>query len=623
MWLKPIERISLFTADLNPHLILSSATSLEYNRRNHDYAVRVPMNQALRIYKPLDSKFLIRLAFILLSLPFFIEIFYCFNPHHDGLMLTTVRLTRDSLLHGGDWPFNQYGSFWVFPYTLITFWVPDSLLLIALRAVAVICYLVTAILLWKLSLRVAERKVGLVAILIFLASQPFFSGLGLLPWPSAIAMPLMTSITLLIEGISSSRAYTNRHIKLHAFLAGALIPMLIGTRVQIGLLILITSILFISFFQGIKVLSLFLFSAVTVSLVFMAFLNNFGWLRDSLYDQFVYGSTYLKAGSVDGYSSKPIFTTLGVCAFILSFIFGKSLMRNLVVKYGLNRILAVSLLLGISMYLIFVRILFLRNPSYLFTFTIISRRFWTSLVLGAIAFSLIQQIVRSARALRLKKFRDIELQKRNLLVVFSLVAITQSLPLLDAAHTWWGSAPGVLLVAIVLRERFGFEFLSRKGADNLIKLMVISLLCFTLILDFLHFSYPGQKFYANSLFALNRSDSLTVNSEEKLQNFFQQKLQPGDHILNLCPDTNVFFKEDFVTPSSRIFVYWPNFKDLEEYKKLLTVKTPNAIVYCTPPNTPNLDPAALRLMNTVAPKRELVGDWTDDLGESWKIWRAK
>ena len=128
------------------------------------------------------------------------------------------------------------------------------------------------------------------------------SGRSVLVYPATFYVNTMRSIPLVM-------------VILWFFL---LIPMLIGTRVQIGLLILITSILFISFFQGIKVLSLFLFSAVTVSLVFMAFLNNFGWLRDSLYDQFVYGSTYLKAGSVDGYSSKPIFTTSCIC--VLSII---------------------------------------------------------------------------------------------------------------------------------------------------------------------------------------------------------------------------------------------------------------------------------------------------------------
>ena len=49
-----------------------------------------------------------------------------FHPHHDGLILSTIQLLKSSLLNGGDYSFNQYGSFWAMPYLIISLVVPSA-----------------------------------------------------------------------------------------------------------------------------------------------------------------------------------------------------------------------------------------------------------------------------------------------------------------------------------------------------------------------------------------------------------------------------------------------------------------------------------------------------------------
>jgi len=571
----------------------------------------------------IKSKLFFRISILLLSSPFFIEVFYSFNEHHDGLILTTIRLTRESLVHGGAWPFNQYGQFWVFPYTLLTFWVPDNLLLISLRIVALICYSLTIWLLWKLSSLTANKNTWPTAIVILLASQPFFSGLGLLAWPSAIAMPLVVGVVVLVAQLVKTDSLTNRKAYLFSGLAGIIIPMIIGSRVQIGFLTLFIASFFVFSFRGIKALSVLWLSTLGFIAIFFVFLNERGWLVDSLVDQFKYGSLYVTSGTSTGYSSKPIYTCIGIFLFLTIFKFGKRAVILLLKKFELGILLLIATICGFMIYFLSIGILYSRNPSYLFTFTIISRRFWTSLILAGISYATIQQLVRSVRALKRKDFVNLELHKRNLLVAFSVGAIAQSLPLLDAFHTWWGSAPGFLVLTVVIKEQLGIEFLSIANSKFLKNYTLVFLLFFTLALDFLHFTAPNQKSFPNSTIALVRSDSPTVDSIASIQKFFVKNLKSGERVLNLCPNSDVFFADRFVLPASRIFVYWPNFNDMPEYLAALKQEKPDAIVYCDHPNDLSIDKARLEILNVTLPQRKVIGSWIDIWGyDRYTIWKS-
>jgi len=212
------------------------------------------------------------------------------------------------------------------------------------------------------------------------------------------------------------------------------------------------------------------------------------------------------------------------------------------------------------------------------------------------------------------------LQQRNLLLVFSIVAQAQSWPLFDASHTWWGSAPGVLLVAVLMSERFSLPLHSIQVVDRLKVSFLTLLLILTLGLDLLYFAHSDQRFFSSVNFIALRADSKTVGNEEGLQDFFTKNLKKGSKVLNLCSTPDVFLRDNFVAPASRIFFYWPSFQELPSYINSISDSKPDSILYCASSESREMSGDILKILNNVAPKRKLIADWISPSAQNWKIW---
>lgn len=81
-----------------------------------------------------------------------------FDSHHDGLIMTNVQLMKNAIVNGGEWLFNQYGSFWIFPHAFFSMLFPPSLLLLSIRIFTILCYWLTGFLVWHLSSKFVSRK---------------------------------------------------------------------------------------------------------------------------------------------------------------------------------------------------------------------------------------------------------------------------------------------------------------------------------------------------------------------------------------------------------------------------------------------------------------------------------
>jgi hypothetical protein len=88
--------------------------------------------------------------------------FLGFDSHHDGLILTTVHQLHDSIRDGGPWPFNQYGPFWVLPFTLATYPLPPEWVFPSIRIMTVGFYLLTGSLIYK-SVKIISFSSRLIA----------------------------------------------------------------------------------------------------------------------------------------------------------------------------------------------------------------------------------------------------------------------------------------------------------------------------------------------------------------------------------------------------------------------------------------------------------------------------
>ena len=558
----------------------------------------------------------------LFTVPPFIQIFFWFNPHHDGLVISTVKATKIAWQTGGQLPFNQYGPFWTIPYSILTWEIPQNWMLNALRVVALTCYLISAVILWKIANRITSRNTSFFLLIIYAASQPFFSGLGMMPWPSSVGMPILGGITLLLLKLIEVEPAESNQASKFAFWIGLLAILLLGTRVQVAL-ILILFILAILFLRKIKKLILFYILGLTSGLALISiYLIHFGSFRQAIFDEFYYGSLYLKQGSVDGYSSKPIYTTAGIITFCIIFSSWKFIISKLRVNEYPKLKSFLAFVLFLLTYGACFMIVYPRNTNLLFAPTIISRRFWSALIISSILFISVSQLKRILKVILTHKNLTYTEWKMLILLGVSLAGITQAWPLFDASHTWWGAMPGIIFVALVLRNQIIANHWKSQSLSRLVASIAALLLLFTATLDIGYFTSSDNRRISHEILANIRADSLTVKNEESVQRIFTSAIPKDSVVLNLCPNSDVYINKLNIQLASRIFVFWPNFSSIQDYMQEIYRSKPEYIVYCSSPAPAQMEAPQKEIVARFTNLNNLVADDTDDYGQRWRIWKV-
>ena len=531
---------------------------------------------------------------LILKFTFFVEIifwiplaFIGFDAHHDGLILTTVHLTKDAIQSGSPWPFNQYGPAWVLIYSAITWPLPSEWLFLSLRLITILSYLITGLLIWKIGTRFISNQGAFITMLVFFFSQPFVSNLGsdLVPWPSSILMPIVAGVTLLsIRIIDFGK--TNSVGVMTPFLNGLFVTILIFSRVQVGFAILIIEI-GICLFAGKRHICSFLFGLILGTSMLFSFLLKNGFLLDSLRDEFVFGASYL-SGDRSSYP-KPLITFLGVAIFLV-FLCLSSYVVRIISKYSAMDSLKKIVIFGLA-FSVFLVTLAKLTPRYdlLELTTLASRRIWISYFLAIIIYSAACSIAQTYWIFKENHSIRSALNSRNLLVLISIASQSQIFPLFDQMHFWWGSVPAVILVCLVTREKL----IELSLLSNLLprKLFIISALPLCILLGLI--PWMNQISQTRTSFDMNIARELytepeLATQEKKLQQFFSSSIAPGDSVLNLCENANVFFVNNSFKPSSRIFVLWANIAKDNSMVQELIESRPNKVVTCSMNRIPNL-----------------------------------
>jgi hypothetical protein len=121
-------------------------------------------------------------------------------------------------------------------------------------------------------------------------------------------------------------------------------------------------------------------------------------------------------------------------------------------------------------------------------------------------------------------------------------------------------------------------------------------------------------------------DPLRARSAAELQNFFSESFRKNERVLNLCRNSDVFFKEGFIKPAARAFVSWSNILQVKDLRNSMLESNPDAILTCPINDVPNLQASMEaeqeKLLETIYPKRVLVKSYSDALGAQWKVYRA-
>jgi hypothetical protein len=565
---------------------------------------------------------------ILFGVQFLPKIFTGFDSHHDGLILTTVRFVREGLFTDSSWPFNQYGSFWAFPFAIISALFRPELSLVVLRSLTVIFYFITAFLVYKIARCFGSKNYAFLSVVLLFISEPFAAGFrtSLLPWPSALSMVVSTYICYAL--IMKDESFKNQNKLLYSSVTqGVLTMILVLTRIQIGVLNLIF-IIIISFLYREKISLRGYFSGIAIAGVsFFSILAAKGWLLQSLYDEFIFGSSYI-SGDVSTYPT-PKFTLLGVLIFLAFFAITLKLgnSNNLFREHAVRlSFVAFALLGSISVYYLHIS----RNLGFVDSITVLVRRFWITSSLAIFLVCSIYIVTSFFRNFRFQH-REKPNYKTSILVGFSVISMSQVFPLFDQMHFWWGFSPGVVLFVHFISKLFDQAYI-KKPNPILIQLVVASIgfatVTLPLTLDSLQpkawFDAKNISYVTTSYLSSRPSPGET---ESLLQDFFHSNIVQKDRVLNLCHNSNVFFDPNFANTASRFFVYWPWLGNQEVISKDLKSSDPTIIVSCTlnllQDRIQQSTQQQQAIIKTFESRIERSGEHIDINGITWKIYKLR
>ena len=574
----------------------------------------------MSIWKSLNYTSIIQNSIITTLLAIWLPLpFINFDEHHDGLILSTIRLTKSALIQGGEYPFNQYGPFWIIPFVLLSLIVPNEFLFLGVRFLTVFFYIISAFLLWKISRLLLNQKLSKIVVILFLGSQPFTTDYGssLVPWPSAIVMPIALAITY-FSLLQVVELKSKHQISMFPVYVGFLLPSIILTRLQVGIVLVVAAVISMYFsevkFKYIKLLTGFV---VSTSLM-VIYLIQFGWLKDAFYDQIIFGSTYLSSDKST--FPKPIFTFIGIMIFFMILLSGQTVIDKILINRPKVMLLVIAFAIFISSTLVFY-LIYSRNISPLAALVVMTRRFWITSSLSVNLF-LSTKIIRS----EIKNWQGYNSLARipnsiKLLLLFTLSLQIQVYPLFDQMHFWWGSPLTFLVMVIVIKDNF--RTTSAKVKDKLsLTALGIFLLMFAVLVPWTAQLTSQKEKLPNEIGQHIYSSSQNAQYQKSLQNFFHQNIPKGSTVLNICDNTNIFFESDQYVTANRIFVFWGEQMSHAPgmYRSFLD-SNPEFILTCGLTHAPKLRLEQEKMQRLILEK--MVGKFEDPISYSDipnKIW---
>jgi hypothetical protein len=560
--------------------------------------------------------------FLVSGLILFVNRSINFDMHHDGLITTNMLEIRNGFENEGPWPFNQYGVTWLIPYLPIILTGDSNSIYERANWVSLIIYVLTLI----ISFFTARKFTGTtqaIFVPIFLAATASLGSLR--TWPSVSAM-LYQSGFLLAAVSYLSRSTSLRNLKRIAFLMGALIPLIIFSRVQVGIFLLLVFSIVVFKFGLSKTRRYFFFGFISTSFLIVYFLAKNNWLKSALMDTFVYSLNYL---TNDETRVIPYFTLIGsVIVFVLCY----TLLSD---KFPLKpaQLLIFAMASGlISLLALYVKTVLSEGLDSISFYTILIRRFFVSTLIGTFFYWLVSQtrvVIRERNNVNWSQD-----SKMLALILVSAGSLLQLVPLFDSTHAWWASPPLVILLALLIGR------VIRKNLRIIRIDLVLSALALAMI-PLLLFSVQSYKYEQTRLIhfgSLFVSNAMSLDSEVSEQNQLSKmvfsKASTGSKFLNLCINANIFLTTKGYKSATRFYISWPNMRGYPEFVDATRASQPDFILTCS--DLPN--PAAgilteedrndLRvsqdlIIQQVFSQPKLVGEFISPRDVQWKLWSSK
>jgi hypothetical protein len=210
-----------------------------------------------------------------------------------------------------------------------------------------------------------------------------------------------------------------------------------------------------------------------------------------------------------------------------------------------------------------------------------------------------------------------------LLGSFAIAAQSQVYPLFDQMHFWWGFAPAVIIMALVLTSKLSALKTRWNIKTRHISYMIIVFTTLTLIPLGSQLSKERNSL-PKSTVRLTYVPEYQAKSNRDLQEFFKKNISSGSKVLNLCDNSEVYFQENLAIPSSRIFVTWINSFQSDEFVDDWVSNPKDLILTCTMTQVPSLKKEATSYQSEVlalaAPDRVKIATFSKYPEKIWELW---
>lgn len=476
------------------------------------------------------------------------SILFRFQNHHDGYVLETAKLFRESLSQNFEYPFSQYGPLWSAILGISTYVFPDPLLLIGIRLISIICYAIAMYLSSKIFLLLTGKDFPLTPSFILVGTWYFFG--PYYGWPSTFILPLV----LLLSHLLCNSIYSVGSVKRNLFFVGMIVGAIQFGRAQIGVVLLASVLLIgISFF-GFKNTVLIVTGYVTTVAGFIIFLSSLGMLENAAYDQIYFGFKFHL--SSDRGASRIPYWTLGIA--VLTILLGRVIFQ---IKESSRKSVQIFIWGLVNSVLAVLILEILTSSELLYSFH------WKLLQRAFVGFILGLTIYCSYEGLRNVAGFKATYSESSLLIrratfalgLISLCVLSQIYPLFSSHHVWYSLTPILLTSYLFLESR---KFLKTRTSYKFVGIQLLLFLTYFTLWQYSNFSASSQP----PIKELVLTENEETKSLQGLLNSTKGLIPRKSTVQNFCPDPTIFIVRDDLIPASRIFVWWERFSQFEKYR---------------------------------------------------------
>lgn len=469
-----------------------------------------------------------RLVFSLIAVFLAPIIFLGFHPYHDGLMLSTLQLTKSAFLEGTTLPFNQYGTIWTLPYVLFSIAFPSEYFFFSTKLLSWMMILLSLRLTYCVSKSLSSHKTAILVTAIFVSSYPLLS--APVPWPSIPATLTINYMAFIVLKTCNQNILKVGGV-LQVISLGIASFFLLSSRIQVGLLAFVSICLIFLLYR------LLIHSIIFISSFFIGvggwclYLQQKHSLADVLFDTILFPRVYI--GSINS-QTFPQTSLLITASVLLLYTFwircGAQTLSQLDLRIPASGLFIIFLIIRLDVDSVFARIL---------------SRVWVGIFLAAflLAISLLMR----------KTF----LRETNpgVLGVFLLAisSLSQLYPLFDSYHLWWGGMLGLATIAYGLQSLQNTKRATSKG-------FAIYLSLFFLLSNVFSVPYILRQSslspFPSSITKLMFVESSQAQDAKTFNSWLMSSSKGDVRVLNICPIAAPFYDVRFQS-ASRFHVIFP------------------------------------------------------------------